>query len=147
MTRPPSALVAIGGFGVFVAALSVAATAAVVVFAPQPPPTRVRPATALAALRGETDGFVRSYTDSPPTGPRATIVERLLADALGRPHGDVRAVWQERALARVTSRVAPPSAVTVGRASRRPIANGSCDRSNAAKHRATGPPAASASAW
>lgn len=112
MTRPPSALVAIGGFGVFVAALSVAATAAVVVFAPQPPPTRVRPATALAALRGETDGFVRSYTDSPPTGLRATLVERLLANALGRPQDDVRAVWQERALARVTSRVAPPSAVT-----------------------------------
>ena len=41
MKRAPSALVAIGGFGVAVAALSVATTAAIVLAAPPPPSIRM----------------------------------------------------------------------------------------------------------
>ncbi|MEJ8630415.1 hypothetical protein P0F65_12250 [Sphingomonas sp. I4] len=41
MKRAPSALVSIGGFGIAVATLSVATTAAIVILAPQPPVQRI----------------------------------------------------------------------------------------------------------
>jgi signal transduction histidine kinase len=88
-------LVAIGGFGVAVATLSVAATAAVVLLAPQPPAVRVSPAAAIAAVRGETPEFERVYAAAPPEGTRATMVEQLVAAELGRPPASVRVVWSD----------------------------------------------------
>ena len=86
---------AIGGFGVAVATLSVAATAAIVLLAPQPPALRMSPAEAVAALRGQTTGFVRRYAADPPRGVRADMIEGVIAAELRRPPADVRVVWPQ----------------------------------------------------
>lgn len=96
MKRAPSALVLIGGFGVAVATLSVATTAAVVLLAPQPPALRVSVATAVAALRGNVPGFGRHLAVDPPQGTRVVFVERTLASELRRPAADVRVVSLDR---------------------------------------------------
>lgn len=93
MKRAPSALMAIGGFGVAVTTLSVAATAAIVLLAPQPPAQRVSPTAAVAALRGETGGFERRYAAAPPPGQRTAMLEQMIAAELRRPPADVRVVW------------------------------------------------------
>lgn len=95
MSRAPSALVAIGGFGVAVATLSVATTAAIVILAPPPPALRTSPAEAVAALRGEMPGFDRRLADMPPKGVRATMIEGLIAAELRRSPADVRVTWPE----------------------------------------------------
>ena len=95
MKRAPSALVLIGGFGVAVATLSVATTAAVVLLAPQPPALRMSAAAAIAALRGDTPGYERRHTAVPPQGVRAALLEQMMAAELRRAPTDVRAVWLE----------------------------------------------------
>lgn len=92
MTRAPSALLAIGGFGVAVAASSVIVTSAIVLFAPEPPALRVTPRAAVAALKGEDARFDRRV-GPPPEGARALYIEQLLAIELRRPPSTVRAVW------------------------------------------------------
>lgn len=74
MRRPLSALVAIGGFGVAVATLSVATTAAIVILAPQPPAPRFSAAEAVAALRRPMPGFDRRWRADPPPGDRKSVV-------------------------------------------------------------------------
>lgn len=98
MNKAPSALMAIGGFGVAVATLSVATTAAIVLLAPQPPAFRVSPATALASLAGKADTLDRQLVDRPPEGVRAVLVERLVASELRLPPPRVRAVWLDKAV-------------------------------------------------
>ncbi len=95
MRRAPSALVAIGSFGVAVATLSVATTAAIVLLAPQPPALRTTAVEALAALRGPVRGFERTVTDDAPAGKRMRMLEGLIADELGRRVGDVRVTWPD----------------------------------------------------
>jgi len=95
MRRPPSALLAIGGFGVAVAALSVMATAAVVLLAPQPPGLRISAAEAILALRSESPGFSRQSSAEPPPGVRAPMLEQTIAAGIGRSPDDVRVVWLE----------------------------------------------------
>lgn len=90
MKRAPSALVAIGSFGVAVATLSVATTAAIVLLAPQPPAVRVTAAEAITALRKPTPGFERRLVAAPPPGPRTLVLEAVIAAELGRPVADVR---------------------------------------------------------
>lgn len=129
MRRAPSALVAIGGFGIAVATLSVATTAAIVILAPQPPALRISAAEAIAALRGPKPGFERRLVDRPPGGPRLTMLEGLIAAELGRPARDVAVTWPD-GTARTGLRVEkatvrtplgagatglPPSFVLVGR--------------------------------
>lgn len=93
MRRAPSALVAIGGFGVAVATLSVATTAGIVLLAPQPPALRMSAAEAVAALRDGAPGFDRRHDAAPPEGISAPMIEQALATELGRPVSDVRAVF------------------------------------------------------
>lgn len=93
MTQAPSALVAIGGFGVAVATLSVATTAAIVILAPQPPPLRISVGEAIAALRKPIPGFQRHIAAEPPQGARLTMLEGLIAAELRRSPGDVRVTW------------------------------------------------------
>jgi signal transduction histidine kinase len=90
MKRAPSALVAIGGFGVAVAALSVATTAAIVLAAPPPPSIRMTAIDAISALRQPVAGFERRVDSAPPTGTRISMVELLIASRLGKPARDVR---------------------------------------------------------
>jgi two-component system OmpR family sensor kinase len=90
MKRAPSALVAIGGFGVAVAALSVATTAAIVLVAPPPPAIRMTAIDAISALRQPVVGFERRVEQNPPEGTRISIVELLIASRLGKPARDVR---------------------------------------------------------
>jgi signal transduction histidine kinase len=90
MKRAPSALVSIGGFGVAVAALSVATTAAIVLVAPPPPQQRITVTQAIMALQGPVPGFERRVATSPPVGPSVAFAEGLIAEGLGRPAGDVR---------------------------------------------------------
>jgi two-component system OmpR family sensor kinase len=90
MRRAPSALLAIGGFGVAVAAMSVATTAAIVLAAPPPPALRTTATDALSALRAPKEGFRRRTASTPPGGPRIIVIERLIAKQLGKPDGDVR---------------------------------------------------------
>ena len=104
MRRAPSALMLIGGFGVAVAALSVAATAAVVLLAPQPPALRMSAAVALAALREDLPGYERRVAAAPPDGVRAAMLEQMMAAELRRSPADVRAVWLDGALPRETMR-------------------------------------------
>lgn len=96
MKRARSALAAIGGFGVTVAAMSVGTTAGIVLLAPEPPALQVTAAEAAAALRGRGGGF-RHVDEAPPTGPRASLIERLIAQELGVPAAAVRAVWLDGA--------------------------------------------------
>ncbi|MCX9147317.1 sensor histidine kinase [Erythrobacter sp. WG] len=91
MKRTPSALVSIGGFGIAVAALSVAATAVIVLAAPPPPATRTVASEAIMALRAPAPGFERRIAAAPPDGPRIPLIENLLAAEIGRPARDVRA--------------------------------------------------------
>ena len=84
---------AIGGFGVAVAILSVATTAAIVLLAPQPPAMRVSPAAAIAALRKPMPGFERSHAMAPPEGTRLSMIEGILAAELRRPPATVRVVF------------------------------------------------------
>lgn len=90
MKRPPSALVAIGGFGVAVAALSVATTAAIVLAAPPPPAARTTASEAIMAIRGPFPGFGRRVDRNPPQGARIAVLEGLIAARLGKPERDVR---------------------------------------------------------
>ncbi len=90
--RRPSALTAIGGFSVAIAILSVAITASIVLLMPDPPAVRLTLADAAATLRGAENGLVRSI-GAPPAGPPNPIQQQVLAQALGRPVGDVRVVW------------------------------------------------------
>lgn len=90
MKRPPSALVAIGGFGVAVAALSVATTAAIVLAAPPPPGIRMTAADAVAALRQPAAGFERRIDHRPPEGTRIMALEGVIASQLGKSAHDVR---------------------------------------------------------
>lgn len=96
MKRPRSALAAIGGFGVMVAAMSVGTTAGIVLLAPNPPALQVTVAEAAAALRGEGSGFRQSEA-APPDGVTAPLIERLVAAELGVPSESVRAVWLDGA--------------------------------------------------
>ncbi len=92
MKRAPSALVAIGNFGVAVATLSVATTAAIVLLAPQPPAVRVSAAEAIAALRKPMPGFERRIVSEPLPGPRTMVLEAIIAAELRRPIEEVRVV-------------------------------------------------------
>lgn len=96
MKRARSALTAIGGFGVMVAATSVGTTAGIVLLAPDPPALQVTVAEAAAALRGGTNGFQHIDT-GPPEGAPAPLIEQLLAEELGVPAQTVRAVWLDGA--------------------------------------------------
>lgn len=93
MKRAPSALLAIGGFGVAVAILSVVTTAAIVLFTPQPEPVRTSATEAIAALEAETPGFERRQSPSPPQGRRVLVLEQMMATSLGRPPADLRVIW------------------------------------------------------
>ena len=95
MRRAPSALVAIGGFGVAVATLSVATTAAIVILAPQPPVLRVSAGEAIAALHRPVPGFERHLVAEPPQGARLKMLEGLIAAELGRSARDVRVTWPD----------------------------------------------------
>jgi signal transduction histidine kinase len=95
MKRAPSALLAIGGFGVAVAMLSVATTAAIVLAAPPPPPMRTTAVEAIMALKHPVPGFARRIATAPPDGARITVIEGLIAGRLGRQAGDVRATRLE----------------------------------------------------
>lgn len=95
MRRPPSALVSIGGFGVAVAALSVATTAAIVILAPQPPAPRFSAAEAVAALRKPMPGFDRYWLSQARPGTHSTMLEGLIAGELGRSPRDVRVTWPD----------------------------------------------------
>ena len=94
--RAHTALRAIGGFGVGVAVLSVTATAAVVVLAPEPVAPRMTAVEAIAALKGEETALERRY-DEPPEGPRAQLLESVIAAELGSRPADVRVVWPDQA--------------------------------------------------
>lgn len=89
--RPRSAVAAIGGFGIGVALLSVTATAAIVLIAPEPDGLRISISDAATALRGETRGFERNI-GAEPEGRRAIIFEAVLADLVQRPASDVRII-------------------------------------------------------
>lgn len=93
--RSPSALTAIGGFGVAVAVLSVGVTAGIVLLTPDPPAVRVTVAEAAAALRGR-PGTLDREEGEPPTGQPAPLLRAVLARELGRPPDAVRVIWQER---------------------------------------------------
>lgn len=92
MRRPPSALTAIGGFGVLVTALSVATTASIVLLLPDPPAVRMTVGEAAAALRGSPSSLERRDGPVEP-GMRAPMLEQALAQAVGRPLAAVRVVW------------------------------------------------------
>lgn len=120
MRRPPSALVAIGGFGVAVATLSVATTAAIVILAPQPPAPRFSAAEAVAALRQPMPGFDRRWRTDPPSGTRVPMLEGLIAGALDRSPGDIRVTWPDGTrrsnimVQRTTvTHIPPPGATTI----------------------------------
>jgi signal transduction histidine kinase len=89
--KPPSALTAIGGFGVAVALMSVTTTAAIVVLVPEPPSPRVSPWAAMTALAYGGQGFHR-YRSAEPRGPRVPWIEQLLAIQLKQDADDVRVV-------------------------------------------------------
>lgn len=125
----PSALSAVGGFGVAVAALSVAATASVVLLMPDPPAVRVTVADAAAALRGQPTALDRQEGD-PPEGPPALLVRPVLARALGRRETDVRAVWLDPPASSSTRIIMMPGA--------RPLPQGST--MIVGRTRAGGPP-------
>jgi signal transduction histidine kinase len=110
--KPPSALTAVGGFGVAVALMSVATTAAIVVLVPEPPARRVTPWAAMNALVYGGQGFIR-YRSAEPRGHRLPWVEQLLAIELRRNADEVRVVWIAPA-SRVGERVGgmPPQAMT-----------------------------------
>lgn len=93
--RPPSALTAIGGFGVMVALMSVATTAAIVVLVPEPPAPRVSPWAAMTALGYGGQGFDR-YRSTEPVGRRVPWMEQLFAIELRRDVDDVRVAWLDR---------------------------------------------------
>ncbi|MFG6281117.1 HAMP domain-containing sensor histidine kinase [Sphingomonas sp. S6] len=120
MKRPLSALVSIGGFGVAVATLSVATTAAIVILAPQPPAPRFSAAEAVAALRRPMPGFDRRWRGDPPSGTRVPMLEGLIASELGRSPGDIRVTWPDGTrrsniiVQRTTvTHVPPPGATTI----------------------------------
>lgn len=93
MKRAPSALLAIGGFGVAVAILSVVTTAAIVLLTPQPQPLRTSASEAIAALKAETPGYARRQSASPPEGRRVPTLEQMMASSLGRSPADLRVIW------------------------------------------------------
>ncbi len=93
--RRPSALTAIGGFSVAIAVLSVAITASIVLLMPDPPAVRMTVADAVAALRGTNAGLARTI-GRPPDGTPATLLQPVLAQAIGRPIADVRVAWLDR---------------------------------------------------
>lgn len=91
----PSALTAIGGFSVAIAVLSVAITASLVLLMPDPPAVRMTVAEAAAALQGRNPGLARTI-GNPPDGSPATLLQPVLAHAVGRPVAAVRVVWLDR---------------------------------------------------
>lgn len=93
MRRAPSALVSIGGFGVAVAALSVATTATIVLVSPAPPAARMSAAEAIGALRQPTPALSRELAAEPQAGARAPALEALIASQLRRPPATVRVTW------------------------------------------------------
>lgn len=94
MKRAPTALRAIGGFGIAVAVLSVAATAAVVVLAPEPVQRQMTGAEAVAALRQGSPTLERRYGPA-PEGQRAVMLEGVITAALQKRNGTVRVVWPD----------------------------------------------------
>lgn len=92
MRWAPSALTAIGGFGVLVTILNVATTASIVLLVPDPPALRMTVADAAAALRGTSNGLERR-SGPVQSGVRAPVLEQALARALDRPLSTVRVVW------------------------------------------------------
>jgi len=111
----PSALAAIGGFGVAVAALSVGATASVVLLMPDPPAVRMTIAEAAAALRGRPTTLDRRR-EAPPAGMAAPLLRHVLARELGRPLAAVRVVWVDQLPRRVPTSVVVMTGVRTGRA-------------------------------
>lgn len=95
MSRPPSALVSIGGFGVAVAMLTVATTATMVVFAPPPPTLRMSAGEAIEALRHPLSGFDRDVVAEPLPGARVSTLEKSIAAELRRAPETVRVTWLE----------------------------------------------------
>lgn len=95
--RAPSALTAIGSFSVAIAVLSVAITASIVLLMPDPPAVRMTAAEAVAALRGNIGPLERSERP-PPDGPRAALLEQVLANEMHRPASAVRVVWLEKTI-------------------------------------------------
>jgi two-component system OmpR family sensor kinase len=95
MTRAPSALLSIGGFGLAVAMLSVATTATIVVLSPSPPALRMSVGDAIAALRDPMPGFERSVMADPPAGTRVPSLEKLIASELHKLPASVRVTWAE----------------------------------------------------
>jgi two-component system OmpR family sensor kinase len=95
MTRAPSALLSIGGFGLAVAMLSVATTATIVVLSPSPPALRMSVGDAIAALRDPMPGFERGVMADPPVGTRVPSLEKLIASELRRSSASVRVTWAE----------------------------------------------------
>ncbi len=93
MKRPPSALVYIGGFGIAVATLSVATTAAIVILAPQPPVPRTSAAEVIGALQRPVPGFERRLLPTRPKGERVSMLETLIAAELNTPLRDVQVSW------------------------------------------------------
>jgi two-component system OmpR family sensor kinase len=112
--QAPSALVAIGGFGVAVATLSVATTAAIVILAPQPPALRTSAADMIAALHRPMPGFERRFIAAPPQGQRMTMLEGLIAVELRRSPRDVRVIWPDGAV-RATGSIRGVTAEILGR--------------------------------
>lgn len=93
MKRAPSALVSIGGFGIAVATLSVATTAAIVILAPQPPALRITAAETIIALTKPVSAFQRTVISEPIKGTRVMMLEGVIAGELGRSPSDVRVTW------------------------------------------------------
>ena len=110
MRRAPSALVSIGGFGVAVAALSVATTATIVLVSPAPPAPRMSAAEAIAALRHPTPALSRQLATEPQPGARAPALEALIVSHLRRPPSTVRVTWLDAAGSREEHERAQPAA-------------------------------------
>jgi signal transduction histidine kinase len=113
MSQPRSALAAIGSFGVAIAALSVVATASIVLATPDPPVARMTVAQAAAALRGRPTALRRSAAP-PPDGVSAPLLQQTLARALGRPPALVRVVWLGSSPSRWSSSMAAPGRSATG---------------------------------
>lgn len=94
MRRPPTALQEIGGLAVAVIVASMAVAFALVAALPTPRSPRMTPLSVAGALTGPAPapGLALRVGDE-PRGPRAPLVEQVLAQAMGRPGEEVRAVW------------------------------------------------------
>lgn len=78
---------------------------AVVLLTPTPREPRMRVVDVAAALQSRGDaGLSLQQTDAPPDGVRSPLLETAIAQALGVPAGQVRAVWDTRAAGVVAGR-------------------------------------------